>query len=106
MAKTEKIFRRRAYAATVVERDGIDFRRIVAIKQHDGNAKMSDLPGQLSIFFAAGRHNDRVDATLHEDAQQIDLTFPALVGDAEKQGVSVAAQHIFRGVDDATKTRN
>ena len=43
MAETMKVFGSRPDSATMVEGDRVEFRRIFAIKQDDGNIKLFDL---------------------------------------------------------------
>ncbi len=46
MTETEQILGRRANAPAVIERHRVQFRRLIAVEQHDGNGELLDLPAE------------------------------------------------------------
>ena len=106
MAETVKVFGSRPDSATMVEGDRVEFRRIFAIKQDDGNIKLFDLLRQVRIVFAARRHDHGIDPALLEDPHQIELALLALVGNGQQQRIAAAAQDLFSSVDDRAEAGN
>ena len=106
VAEPEQILGRRPRAAAMVDHHGVDLGRMVAVEQHDRNAQLPDLLAQLGVVLVAHRHDDGVDAALHEQAEQLDLALLALLGHRQEQRVAVAAQHVLGGADDAAVAGN
>ena len=106
MAETMKVFGSRPDSATMVEGDRVEFRRIFAIKQDDGNIKLFDLLRQVRIVFAARRHDHGIDPALLEDPHQIELALLALVGNGQQQRIAAAPQDLFSSVDDRAEAGN
>ena len=105
MAEPEQIFRCRPGPAPMVERDGIELGRIVAVEQHDRNAELLDLPGSCrssSLLVVMMMASTRRCWKIRSRSSSRSLRSSVM---ASEERIAVAAQHLLRRIDDAGEAR-